>query len=412
VEDYPAIKCLATGQPQPAETIGVRRPDGQIVWAVFTAVPVDCPVHPGRSGALLTFLDITQRKRAEDALRRSEEALRQAHERLEQRVAARTAELAQMNQVLREQIAERNRADTALRESEERFRQMAEHVREVVWIVDADTRTMLYVSPTYEQIWGRSRQSLYNDSRSFLQSVLPEDVALAMESLEHQRYEPYDVVYRMRDGEGRLRWIRSRTTPIRDEGGHVRRITGIAEDITDLKLAEQELARLASIVESSNDAIIGKSLDCRILTWNSGAERIYGYTAAEAVGRDCSILLPTENRDAISALLRRGASGERIESFETMRMRKDGTRFHVSLTISSVKDSAGNIIGASGIERDITERKRLEQEVLQISERERRRIGQDLHDGLGQHLTGIGFMSKSLQQRLAAKAAADKPATP
>src|SRR6266446_2597143 len=82
---------------------------------------------------------------------------------------------------------------------------------------------------------------------------------------------------------------------------------------------------------------------------------------------------------------------ERIGSFETQRIRKDGTRFLVSMTLSSVRDSAGHVIGASAIERDITEHKRLEEEVLQISERERQRIGQDLHDGLGQHLTGIAF---------------------
>lgn len=103
--------------------------------------------------------------------------------------------------------------------------------------------------------------------------------------------------------------------------------------------------------------------------------------------------------------------GERVETFEAIRIRKDGVRFYVSLTLSSVKDSAGRIIGAAEIDRDITERKRLEQEVLQISERERRRIGQDLHDGLGQHLTGIAFLSKSLQQRLAAKSSVGAAAT-
>jgi PAS domain S-box-containing protein len=405
VEEYPATRCLATGQPQPPMTIGVRRRDGAIVWAVYTAVPFPCPVHRGRTGAVVTFLNITQRKRAEDALRRSDEALRQAHEQLEQRVIERTGELARINQMLRDQIAERNRAGAALRESEERFRQMAENVGEVVWILDAETRKVLYISPAYEAIWGRSCQSMYEAGDSFLEAVVPEDKEAARHCLERRFHEPFDSVYRIRGRDGEIRWVRSRSAPIRDATGKIRRITGIAEDITDLKRAEAELSRLASIVESCDDAIIGKSLDGTILSWNSGAQRIYGYAAGEILGQSCEVLVPSEDRGTIAPLLQRVGRGERIESFETTRLRKDGTLFYVSLTLSSVRDSAGNIIGASEIERDITERKRLEQEVLQTSEQERRRIGQDLHDGLGQHLTGIAFLSKSLQQRLASKAA-------
>jgi PAS domain S-box-containing protein len=411
VEDYPATRCLATGKPQSARTIGVRKEDGSMEWAVFTAVPVPCPHHPGKTGAVVTFLPITERKQAQDAQRRSEEALRQAHEELERRVAERTAELARINDMLRDQIAERTRADAALRESEERLRQMAENIGEVVWILDAATKTVLYISRAYEMIWGRSSQSIYDSADSFLASVLPEDVGIARECFERQIHEPFDAMYRIRGRHGEIRWVRSRTRPIRDETGVVRRVTGIAEDITDLKHAEAELSRLASIVESSDDAIIGKSLDGLITSWNTGAERIYGYTAAEILCQPCQVLLLPENHGTVMPLLARVARGERIETFETVRVRKDGSIFHVSLTLSAVRDSAGNIVGAAEIERDITERKRLEEEVLQISERERRRIGQDLHDGLGQHLTGIAFLSKSLQQRLAAKSAAHQAPT-
>jgi PAS domain S-box-containing protein len=411
VDDYPATRCLATGEPQPAKTIGVRKPDGSMEWAVFTAVPVPCPHHPGKSGAVVTFLNITERKQAQDAQRRSEEALRQAHEQLEHRVAERTAELARINDMLREQIAERTRADAALRESEERLRQMADNIGEVVWILDVATRKVLYVSPAYESIWGRTSESLYRSVDSFLDSVVPEDHVIARESFERHMIEPVDVIYRIKGRHGEIRWVRSRSRPIRDANGNTWRVTGIAEDITDLKHAEAELSRLASIVESSDDAIIGKSLDGLITSWNSGAERIYGYTPAEILRQPCQVLLPPEHRATVLPLLQRVAGGERIETFETVRVRKDGSIFHVSITLSAVRDSAGNIIGASEIERDITERKRLEEEVLQISERERRRIGQDLHDGLGQHLTGIAFLSKSLQQRLGAKSVASQPPT-
>ena len=411
VEDYPATRCLATGLPQAPLTIGVKRRDGSMVWAVFTAVPVTCPIHPGRMGTVVTFLNITQRKHAEDALRLSEEALRQAHEQLEQRVIERTAELAETNRMLREQIAQRTRADAKLHESEMRFREMAENIGEVVWVRDAGTDKILYISPAYASIWGRSCQSMYDSATSFLDAVVPEDMPIVMECLRRQMFEPHDSIYRIHGRNGEIRWVRSRSTPIRDAAGKTVRVTGITEDITDLKAAEAELSRLASIVESSDDAIIGKSLDGIILSWNSGAERIYGYAASEILGRRCEVLVAPEDRPLAISLLQRVGRGERVESCESTRIRKDGSPFNVSLTVSFVKDSAGHIIGAAEIDRDITERKRLEQEVLQISERERRRIGQDLHDGLGQHLTGIAFLSKSLQQRLAIKAGSGAAAT-
>lgn len=118
----------------------------------------------------------TQRKQAVDALRRSEEALRQSHEQLEQRVIDRTAELAHMNRMLREQIAERTGADAKLQENEMRFREMAENVNAVVWVRDTESDKILYISPVYESIWGRSCQSMYDSASSFLEAVLPEDL--------------------------------------------------------------------------------------------------------------------------------------------------------------------------------------------------------------------------------------------
>ncbi len=405
VEDYPASKCLKTGKAQPPQTIGVRRGDGSIAWAVFTAVPVACPVFHGRIGTVVTFLNITERKRAE-------EVLREARAELERRVLERTAELGRINEVLRQQIEERTRADAALRESEARFRQIAENITEVVWIVDTQAGGILYINPAYESVWGQSCERLYANPRSFLDSVLPEDVPIALEGLAHQPIEPYDNVYRIRGSDGQVKWIRSRSTPIRDAAGHVYRVTGIAEDITDLKRAEAELARLASIVESSDDSIVGMSLEGKVLSWNSGAQELYGYSVAEVVGQDVDMLMHPEQREKLGALLERVGKGERVESFEAVRVRKDCTSLHVSLTLSSVKDSDGNVIGASAIERDITERRRLEQQVLRIGERERRRIGQDLHDGLGQDLTGIAFLGKSLQHRLETKAASGAGVSP
>ena len=128
----------------------------------------------------------------------------------------------------------------------------------------------------------------------------------------------------------------------------------------DHKEADEALAQLAAIVESSNDAIIGKTLDGIITSWNSGAEKIYGYSAQEAIGSPMSILVPPELPDDQSQFLERIKRGDRVDRYETVRLRKDGEQINVSLTISPIKDVTGNIIGASTIARDITEHKRIQ----------------------------------------------------
>jgi len=124
--------------------------------------------------------------------------------------------------------------------------------------------------------------------------------------------------------------------------------------------AARAQAFLAAIVDGSNDAIIGKSLDGTILSWNAGAEHIYGFTAEEMIGQPITRLVPPDHPDEVPAILERLARGERIETYETVRMRKDGTRIDVSLTISPVRDPSGRITAASTVARNITERKRTE----------------------------------------------------
>ena len=124
--------------------------------------------------------------------------------------------------------------------------------------------------------------------------------------------------------------------------------------------AEEAQARLAAIVESSQDAIISKTLDSIIRTWNAGAERLFGYSAEEAVGRSILMLIPQERQNEEREILDRLSRGERIEHYETVRVTKDGRRLDISLTISPIRDSEGSIIGASKVARDVTERKRAE----------------------------------------------------
>src|SRR5689334_13418163 len=132
------------------------------------------------------------------------------------------------------------------------------------------------------------------------------------------------------------------------------------------KKAEEKSAWLAAIVESSDDAIIGKTLDGMITSWNQGAQKIYGYTAEEAVGQPISILIPPHLPDELPALLDRLKRGESINHYETSRIRKDGSPIHVSLTISPIRNSDGELIGASTIARDITERIQAQKKIEQL----------------------------------------------
>lgn len=153
-------------------------------------------------------------------------------------------------------------------------------------------------------------------------------------------------------------------SPIWEEG----KIVGashIAREISERKRLEAGNARLAAIVECSEDAIISKALTGVVETWNSGAERIYGYSAGEAIGRNIAFLLPRHRTHEEQAILAQVARGERVQHFETTRLRKDGTLIDVSVTISPIHDRTGRIIGASHIARDITERRALEEQMRQ-----------------------------------------------
>lgn len=143
----------------------------------------------------------------------------------------------------------------------------------------------------------------------------------------------------------------------------------LQQHIIELKQTGEVLSRLASIVESSDDAIIGKTLDGTILSWNPGAERIYGYSQKEMIGQPISVLVPPDHPDEVIQILEEVKRGERVDHFETVRMGKDGRRIDVSLTVSPIKDATGEITGVSTIQRNITERKRTAEALRHSEER-------------------------------------------
>jgi len=168
-------------------------------------------------------------------------ALRQAQGELERRVADRTAELAKANRLLQSEVDERKRSEAELLLSEEKFRDLAENLKEVFWLVDSTTYEVLYISPGYAKIWGRSCESLYRSPRSWLDSVHPEDRERVSKAYDQAKEGRFDREYRIILPDGRVRWIHDRAFPVRKGAGAVHRVAGIAEDITERKRLETEI---------------------------------------------------------------------------------------------------------------------------------------------------------------------------
>ena len=166
----------------------------------------------------------------------------------------------------------------------------------------------------------------------------------------------------------------------------------LLDELPALRLkADKAIGLLAAIVDSSDDAIVSKTLEGIITSWNAGAERLFGYTASEAIGQHISLVIPLNRRDEETVIIQRIKQGDRIEHFDTVRIRKDQTSFDTSLTISPLRDASGKIIGASKIARDITQRKRIERELRESEERYR-----TLADALD---TQVQFRTRELERR-------------
>lgn len=192
--------------------------------------------------------------------------------------------------------------------------------------------------------------------------------------------------------DGVARPIDDSGAPIRHPQGHLLGVVLVFRDITERQRAEAVQVRLAAIVSSSDDAIIGKTLEAIITSWNQGAERIYGYKAEEVIGRSLSLLVPPDRLDELPAIMARLARGEAISRYETERIRQDGQVIPVSLTISPIRDATGTIVGASTIARDISARKQVQAEV------ERRRQEAELLAEIAQSLSASLDLDTVLQR--------------
>jgi PAS domain S-box-containing protein len=326
----PVGNALRSGQPIVGAEVIIEQPDGTRVPVLMNVAPLKS--RSGRvQGAVCSFQALTERKRIEEALRASEAELQSVINRTPFMLVRCSRDL---------------------------------HYR--------------FVSQAYAQLVGVPREQIvgktiveaigatgYNTLRPHIEKVL------RGEATEFDCEIDFPVA-----GSRRLH-IAYR--PETDAAGKVDGWIASLLDITEQSRAVQAREQLASIVESSGDAIVSKDLDGIIISWNSAAERLFGYAAEEVVGKSIAILIPAELHDEEPKILERIRHGDSLDHYETVRQRKDGSRVPVSLSVSPVKDAHGTIVGASKIARDITARKEAEHERDRI-EGELRKLSEKLED--------------------------------
>jgi diguanylate cyclase (GGDEF)-like protein/PAS domain S-box-containing protein len=251
-----------------------------------------------------------------------------------------------------------------LRAREEEYRSLIGSIPEIVWKSDG-AGNVSFVGSQVETILGYSAEEVYQLGDSVWYNSIHEDdrqrVREAFESLINEG-TPYDVECRVQKKSGEWFWAHDRAVATSDKNG-IRFATGLLSDITERKKTEEMAQRLASIVQFSEDAIIGKDLDGVITNWNRAAEKMYGYTSGEVIGRNVALLLPPKRQAEMPAILERIRSGWPIECVETERLTKAGCVLQLSVSIAPIKDASGRITGASAIARDIAPRKHAEEQL-------------------------------------------------
>jgi PAS domain S-box-containing protein len=264
-------------------------------------------------------------------------------------------------------VTERKRAEEAIEEGEQRFRLVADTAPMLMWMSGTD-KLCTYFNKPWLDFTGRSVEDELGNG--WAEGVHPDDLQRCLDTYTQSfdRRAEFRMEYRLRRKDGEYRWILDIGVPRFDQRRTFLGYIGIGIDVTECKRAEEACFRHAAIVESSDDAIIGTNAKGTVTDWNKAAERLFGYSTSEAIGRNISFLRLTDRCQEGQGNLQKVISGEVVRPYETLGQRKDGTLVDISLRISPIVGAEGRIVGTSGIARDITERKRAEKTLRESEE--------------------------------------------
>jgi PAS domain S-box-containing protein len=297
------------------------------------------------------------------------------------------------------EVSERKAAEEELRESELRFRQLAEHLHAIFWLASPDQQEVFYVSPAFDEIFGRSRQEFARDPFVWLTCIHPEDRLRIQAEAEKDTGQAFEREYRIVRPDGTVRWIAAHGFPVRDGCGKIIRLAGIAEDVTEREHAKEGLrtseAKYRRLYDSMADAFAAVDMAAQFQDANPAFCELVGYSDAELRKLTYRDLTPSKWHVVEAAILRdqvlvRGYSG----IYEKEYQRKDGTVIPVEMRTFLLRDDNGQPTGMWAIVREISARKRAEEELrrvsgqlLNVQDEERRRIARELHDSVAQNLS-------------------------
>jgi PAS domain S-box-containing protein len=273
-------------------------------------------------------------------------------------------------------LVARRRAEEALRQQSEWLRTTLASIGDAVITTDVDGR-VTFMNAVAETLTGWPQADALGHILSDVFRIVHEETRQPVDNPALRALKTNSIIRLANhtvliSRTGQEHAIDDSASPIRDEAGATVGAVLVFRDVSERRRTDLARAHLAAIVESSDDAIVSKTLQSVILSWNKGAERLFGYTADEAIGQSITMLIPTERLAEEEHILDRVSRGDHVAHFETVRVGKDGRRIDVSLTISPIRNDDGTIVGASKVARDISQRKALEARNRELHEREQR----------------------------------------
>lgn len=414
--DEAALRDLMTRCGDPVLILGF---DGDVRWANPTLQSIlGVPMPALRGQAFEECTRVEDRPRLQEALRSARRGVQAARIVFRSRVrgagetwrniewVTTVSEPMQCFYLQGREIAPHEPGGGEDREQASLFRQITDNMREVLWVVAPDKSEQVFVSRSYEEVWGRSCESLYEDPHSSLRAVHPDDAACLHRAIEMQsRGEPVSSEYRILRPDGTVRWIRARSVPVLDSKGRLYRTVGVSEDITSQRLVQAELRRqqdlLQEITRRTADGVFIKDLDGRYVLMNDSGATFVSRSIDETLGRDDWALFDAESAARVVRNDKHVLQSDAAQTFEEALTAAGRTRDYTT-TKSPFRDAEGRTVGVLGVCRDQSHRRESDavrraldaemarrRRVIDAQDMQRATLSRELNEDLGQILAGL-----------------------